>query len=58
VLTALFAGLFFADHTHNNNLGWFFGLSLMAALPAMLLLAIGSAIGSSLRKRIKGNPDE
>jgi hypothetical protein len=46
VLAILSAGLFFAARAGSESLTWFFGLSLMAAVPIMLFVAIGSAVGS------------
>ena len=46
VLAILAAGLFFAARAGSESLTWLFGLSLMAAVPIMLFIAIGSAVGS------------
>ena len=48
ILAVLFAGLLIAAHLGNESLTWFFGLSLMAVVPIMFFLAIGSAIGRRL----------
>jgi peptidoglycan/LPS O-acetylase OafA/YrhL len=48
VLGVLSAGLFLAAQAGSESLTWPFGLSLMAIVPIMFFLAIGSAVGSFL----------
>lgn len=50
ILALLFLGLVIAGEMGNQSLAWFLGLALMAALPIMLFLAIGSAIGAAIAK--------
>jgi hypothetical protein len=54
VLCVLLGGLFFASKTGNESLAWFFGIALWAAIPAMLLFAVGMAAG----RMFKGGRDE
>jgi len=51
VLCALLGGLFFASKTGNESLGWFFGIALWAAIPAMFLFAVGTAAGRVFKGR-------
>ena len=53
ILAVLLAGLLIAAQVGNEFLTWFFGLSLMAIVPIMFFLAIGSAMGRRLG-RLKG----
>ena len=46
LLVVLTVGLVVAAKTGHESLVWLFGIALMVALPVMLFLAIGSAIGS------------
>jgi hypothetical protein len=51
VLAVLLAGLLIAAQLGSESLTWLFGLSLVAAVPFMFLLAVGSAIGRRLGQR-------
>lgn len=51
IIAALIVGLVVATNFGNESLTWLFGLSLMLALPLMVFLAIGSAIGSVIRRQ-------
>lgn len=51
VLAALVAGLFISAQLGRESLVWFFGLSLMVAVPIMFFLALGSAIGRRLSRQ-------
>lgn len=50
VLCVLLGGLFFAGTTRNESLGWFFGIALWAAIPAMFLFAIGMGAGRRYKR--------
>ena len=54
VLCVLLGGLFFASQSGNESYGWFFGIALWVAIPAMFLFAVGMAAG----RRFKGGKDE
>ena len=56
VLAVLIAGLVIASSVGSETLTWMFGLSLMIAIPLMLVFAIGSAIGAHFRK--DGNEEQ
>jgi|GEM_PF-1793272 len=51
VILALVAGLIISGLAGAESMTWLFGLALMVAIPIMAFLAVGSAIGSSLRRR-------
>jgi len=48
LVAALVVGLLVSAQFGNTSLVWLFGLSLMVALPLMLFLAIGTAVGARL----------
>lgn len=53
LLGVLAAGLALAITLKIEVLAWVFGLSLMVAIPLLILLAIGTAIGRLVRKQDK-----
>jgi hypothetical protein len=58
VLAVLFAGLFISARLGSELLTWLFGLSLMAIVPIMFFLAVGSAIGQRLGRHKGEGSDE
>ncbi len=51
VLVLLFAGLWLAGNAGNEPIAYGFGIAIVLALPALLVVGAATAIGSVIRRR-------